>query len=98
MKIIRNLLNFLHLDDEKVDKALNKKPPVTRVRKKRTVADKPEKITLSESSDDENGTGKKSRRSRSKSTEVRKPRGRPPKSKAQPPVTSEPPPPPRKSR
>lgn len=88
--------DFPNSDDEKVDKALNKKPAATRVRKKRTVADKPEKLALSESSDDENETSTKTRRSRSKSTEVRKPRGRPPKSKAQPPVNVELPP--RKAR
>lgn len=60
----------------KIEKAFNKKQPATR-RKRRIVA---EKLALSESSDDDEnlkGKGAKTRRSRSKSAEVCRKRGRP---------------------
>lgn len=66
---------FLISDNIKAEKVLNKKPPATR-RKRKTAAGK---STLSESSDEEEkkSTGAKTRRSRSKSTEVSRKRGRP---------------------
>ncbi|XP_055308289.1 AF4/FMR2 family member lilli-like isoform X2 [Sitodiplosis mosellana] len=63
-------------DNVKVEKALSKKPPATR-RKRRAAT---EKSTLSESSEedkDRKNKGAKTRRSRSKSTEVSRKRGRP---------------------
>lgn len=80
-KMVLTLIDVSIVDDDNIEKALKKKPQVTR-RKRKVVV---EKTPVSESSgDEERKNTTKTRRSRSKSIEVGRKRGRPRKNQNPP--------------